>query len=126
MNLNDITPEHFEADAIQKSLATYVSIPKDKYREMEMMIETMYMMRDDLIGMGLLSQTVPPMFYVESIAGNIQKLIREKKTETIRECARIACSYDAEPWKHTPAYAHVADMVSVEIGNTLHKLAEGK
>ena len=35
------------------------------------------------------------------------------------ECAKVAITYDSEPWKHTPAYSHVADMVSVEIGKAI-------
>jgi hypothetical protein len=34
-------------------------------------------------------------------------------------CAKVAITYDSEPWKHTPAYSHVADMVSIEIGKAI-------
>lgn len=37
-------------------------------------------------------------------------------------CAKVAICYDSEPWKHTPAYSHVADMVSVEIGKAIRSM----
>jgi hypothetical protein len=114
----------------QDMLKTYVSIPKQKYQEMDLLIQTYEMMRDELIEMGLLDKKVPPMFYTESIASNVKKM-RDKAWEDGTEhrtnanqilkqkFARIAYSYNSDPWKHTPAYAHVADMVSAEIGKMI-------
>lgn len=46
--------------------------------------------------------------------------IVQEAIEAEREaCAKVAICYDSEPWKHTPAYSHVADMVSVEIGKAI-------
>jgi hypothetical protein len=39
-------------------------------------------------------------------------------------CAKVAFVYDAQPWSHTPAYAHVADMVSIEIGKAIRSMDE--
>jgi predicted deacylase len=48
------------------------------------------------------------------------KLIAANAAAAEREaCAKVAITYDSEPWKHTPAYSHVADMVSVEIGKAI-------
>ena len=126
MELNKITPELFEdtPEAIQDQLKTYVSVPKQKYQEMELLIETLYMMRDDLIDMGMLDATAAPMFFSESIANNIRKLFKEQRTQLIEQAARIACSYDSEPWKHDPSLSHVADMVSVQIGMNIRKAME--
>lgn len=41
-------------------------------------------------------------------------------------CAKVAICYDSEPWKHTPAYSHVADMVSVEIGKAIRARGEAQ
>ena len=45
--------------------------------------------------------------------------IHEAVLEEREACAKVAITYDSEPWKHTPAYSHVADMVSVEIGKAI-------
>ena len=126
MELNKITPELFEdtPEAIQDQLKSYVSVPKQKYQEMELLIETLYMMRDDLIDMGMLDSTAAPMFFSESIANNIRKLFQDQRSQIVEQCARIACSYDSEPWQHSPAYSHVADMVSVEIAKNIRKSLE--
>lgn len=49
------------------------------------------------------------------------KLVAAKEREA---CAKVAICYDSEPWKHTPAYSHVADMVSVEIGKAIRTRGE--
>jgi len=34
-------------------------------------------------------------------------------------CAKVALTYDSQPWSHAPASAHVADMVSISIGKAI-------
>ena len=106
---------------IQDELKHYVSLPKTKYQEMDLMIQTFDMIRDDLIEMGLLDKSAAPMFYTESIANNIRKLIQDQRKQVVEQCARVSSSYDSKAWNHSPAFTHVADMVSIEIANNIRK-----
>ena len=119
-----------QSENTQDMLKHYVSIPKQKYQEMDLLIQTYEMMRDELIEMGLLDKKVPPMFYTESIASNVKKMrdqaweegtqIRSDANIKIREkFSRVAFGYDSTPWGHDPTLSHVADMVSVAIGRMI-------
>lgn len=59
--------------------------------------------------------------YQKKIA-DLENIICQSHWDVLQEreaCAKVAICYDSEPWKHTPAYSHVADMVSVEIGKAI-------
>ena len=122
MRLKDVTHELFEADQIQESLKAYVSLPMQKYHELDMMNLTFVELLDDLQNLGLVDPGTAPMFAIESICGNLTRIIREEREKTLEIARKTAVSYDATPWKHDPAYAHVADMVAVEISQNIGKL----
>jgi hypothetical protein len=44
------------------------------------------------------------------------KLVAEREREA---CAKVAFTYDSQPWSHSTASAHVADMVSISIGKAI-------
>lgn len=133
MQSNQISKEeadNIHKNEVQESLKHYVSIPKQRFREMDYLIQTYEMMRDELVEMGLLEQNIAPMFFTESIASNVKKLrdeawvegaqIRTEANKTIRlKLSKVAFGYDSTPWKHNPEWAHVADMVAVAIGNNI-------
>jgi len=49
----------------------------------------------------------------------VMKLVGDAVAKEREACAKVALTYDSQPWSHVPASAHVADMVSISIGKAI-------